>query len=127
MLKHLAIGFLVSFIAIVTLYMKKGRDTKTLAAAPFWILLCELWSFSPSILKHLPFRSLTSWLGQDPQNNIFFFYGILHNLRSTGGVWALGIIFFVYFYLLTIFIRHLGMQEKVLRGLKKGSEPCRHP
>lgn len=120
-------GFLVSFIFIVALYTARGRDTKTLAATPFWLIFFTLWSFLPSILKHLPFQSLTAWWVQDPFNNIFFFYGFLHGLRTTGGVWALAVICFVYFYLLSIFIRHLGMQEKALKDLKKGAESCRRP
>ncbi len=121
MLKHLAAGLLVSLVVLLGLYTARGRDTKTLAVAPFWILFFEAWSFLPSILKHLPFRSLTAGLAQDPINNIFFFYGFLRELRTTGGVWALAVICFVWFYFLTVFIRHLGMQEKALKDLGTGA------
>ena len=114
MLKHIAIGLFIPYCIFLFIYVRNGFrfKSKVLARVPYVLLFCAIWSIVPNILKWLPFYI----------RDIFFFHGILSRLRTTGSTWGLGMIFFVFFSLFFIFVRHLGAQEKAILDLEKGAK-----
>ena len=119
MLKHIAIGIFIPYCAFIYLYVKNRFRIESiyLARLPLVLLLCGIWSFVPSILKHVPVVGFV--IADTPISNIFFFYGILRNLNTGGTLWGLTLIFCTFFSLMMLFARHLGMQEEEIRRLRE--------
>ena len=85
---------------------------------PIVLLACAIWSIIPNIASRLPLGFVGSILTNFWSSNIFFFYGVLSRIDHSGNILGLGIIFIVFFSLIIIYARHLGVQERELRSLK---------
>jgi len=120
MLKHIVIGLLIPYCIFLYFYIKKGFkiESRLLAKLPLLLLLCAIWSFLPSILNKLHLWPLNVIANNFYISNIFFFYGFIRKVPHTGSVFGLGVIFFVCFSLLYIFVRHLKAQERELRSYR---------
>lgn len=117
MLKHIAAGLLIPYSVFLYFYAKRRFSvaSKVLARMPLVLLACGIWSVVPSIVNHLPLGILGKILNNFFISNIFFFYGILRAIPWGGSTYGLGVIYFVFFSLMLIFVRHLWMQEREIR------------
>jgi len=122
MLKHIAVGIFLPYGIFLFFYIRDGLRVRseTLAILPLVLFICGAWGFVPSMIEHIPL--IGPVISGSPMSNVFFFYGILHGIKTTGSTWGLGMVFFVFFSLILIFARHLGSQEKIIAELKEGGK-----
>ena len=112
MLKHSAVGFAISFFVVVVLMWRahnEQRRQRLLLALPVVLLCAFVWSILPWILLRLPVIKI---LMRTPLNNVFFFYGIVKRLSTTGATWGLGMIYLIFFFMTLMYARALGTHEK---------------
>ena len=117
MLKHIAVGLLIPYGIFLIFYAKRRFcvETNVLARLPLILLCCGIWSVVPSIVNNLPLGIVSKILNNFFISNIFFFYGILREVPAGGSTWGLGAIYFIFFSLMLIFVRHLWAQEHEIK------------
>jgi hypothetical protein len=124
MLKHIAVGLLIPYSIFLCFYAKRRFcvETKLLARMSLILLCCGIWSVLPTIVTHLSLGFVGKISNNFLVSNVFFFYGILRKVPAGGATWGLGAVYFVFFSLIVIFTRHLGMQEKKIMSLCKAKD-----
>lgn len=120
MLKHLAFGAWFAYILFLFSYVKNGFkvEPKKIVNLPYALLFCMIWSIFPNILGILEISIVDRIATNFYVSNIFFLYGVLDRVGSTGATWGLGAILVLFSSLVIILAIELHRQERCIASLK---------
>lgn len=121
MIKHIAFSMgCVYLVFLISWFKNRSYWPPTrIVKIPNLLVMAGIWSIMPSLIKKLGIGILTKITNNFFISNIFFGYGILRKIGSSGMILGLGTLIFIYLSLIYIYSCYLKEQENELAALSR--------